>query len=93
MILPPSQRRGFGKFLIALSYALSSKGRKCTPEKPLSDMGKVGYKSYWSEIIIDTLSHIKKSTVSGGIFHPTDGYSPIDWSSLTLKELSDLTAL
>jgi histone acetyltransferase MYST1 len=51
MVMPPYQRRGFGKFLISLSYELS-KGRKCTPEKPLSDMGKVGYKSYWSDTIL-----------------------------------------
>jgi hypothetical protein len=49
--MPPYQRRGFGKFLISLSYELS-KGRKCTPEKPLSDMGKVGYKSYWADTIL-----------------------------------------
>ena len=51
MVMPPYQRRGFGKFLISLSYELS-KGRKCTPEKPLSDMGKVGYKSYWTDTIL-----------------------------------------
>ena len=62
MVMPPYQRRGFGKFLIALSYELSKRaGRICTPEKPLSDMGKVGYKSYWSDTIIEVLHQLKKS--------------------------------
>ena len=91
MVMPPYQRRGFGKFLIALSYHLSQ-GRKCTPEKPLSDMGKVGYKSYWSDTILEALTTIKKSAVAG-IYHPSNGLPPVDWSALTVRELSDLTLL
>ena len=38
MVLPPFQRKGYGKFLISLSYFLSGKveNRICTPERPLS---------------------------------------------------------
>jgi histone acetyltransferase MYST1 len=63
--MPPYQRRGFGKFLIALSYELSKRQspRPCTPEKPLSDMGKVSYKSYWTDIILETLWNIKKGII------------------------------
>jgi hypothetical protein len=61
MVLPPFQRRGYGKFLISMSYYLSGKidNKSCTPERPLSNMGALSYKSYWKETILSALkSHI-----------------------------------
>ncbi|VDK49975.1 unnamed protein product [Anisakis simplex] len=64
-ILPPFQQRGYGKFLIQLSYELSKReGLIGSPEKPLSDLGILGYRSYWSWVVFDALDRGNKVTIS-----------------------------
>ncbi|KAG7089863.1 hypothetical protein E1B28_011507 [Marasmius oreades] len=49
MTLPVRQRKGWGNLLIDFSYLLSKKEKRTgSPEKPLSGLGTLGYKNYWT---------------------------------------------
>lgn len=56
LTLPQYQRMGYGRLLIEFSYELSKKENKVgSPEKPLSDLGLLSYRAYWSDTLIKLL--------------------------------------
>ncbi|KAK9773181.1 putative Acyl-CoA N-acyltransferase [Seiridium cardinale] len=49
LVFPPWQRKGLGALLMGVSYEISKReGIIGGPEKPISELGRKGYKRYWA---------------------------------------------
>jgi histone acetyltransferase MYST1 len=58
LCFPQYQKSGYGKFIISLSYELTKReGKTGSPEKPLSDLGKMAYRSYWTHVLVHLLAN------------------------------------
>jgi histone acetyltransferase MYST1 len=83
LTIPSHQRRGYGSFLIGMSYELSKReGKFGTPERPLSDLGRVSYRSYWSKRILEVMRGHKNM----------NGLTVRDLSLKTMFRESDVTS-
>ena len=79
MTMPQYQRQGYGRFLIDFSYLLSRvEGQPGSPEKPLSDLGRISYHSYWKSVVIEYLYHTTSPKISIRRISQDSGMDPHD---------------
>eukprot|EP00052_Salpingoeca_macrocollata_P019996 m.167358 g.167358 ORF g.167358 m.167358 type:complete len:422 (+) comp21125_c3_seq3:80-1345(+) len=79
LTLPQYRQQGYGKLLIDFSYLLTRAEKKVgSPEKPLSDLGLVTYRSYWRDKILEFLSTFQYNTISIVKLSEITGISQVD---------------
>jgi hypothetical protein len=67
LIFPPWQRKGLGSILMGVSYEISRREEILGgPEKPISDLGKKGYRRFWGAEIARWLLECKETDKKKG---------------------------
>ncbi|XP_078349684.1 histone acetyltransferase KAT7-like [Oculina patagonica] len=86
LTLPMYMKQGYGKMLIDFSYLLSKvEGKVGSPEKPLSDLGLISYRSYWKSILLKYLKNFGFDRISikdisqETALHPSDIISTLQY--------------
>ena len=71
LVFPPWQRKGLGALLMGISYEISRReGVLGGPEKPISDLGRKGYKRFWGTEIARWLLSIDIATATSSLSLP-----------------------
>lgn len=79
LTLPTHRRRGFGFLLMEFSYLLSKREfKQGTPEKPLSDLGLLTYRTFWKIKCLQMLIFLRDET---------------NFRYITLEDLSNLMGM
>ena len=88
MVMPQYQKMGYGRYLIDFSYLLSRiEGMPGSPEKPLSDLGKISYHSYWKSVILEYMASYGSDKISIRRISQDTGMDPHDIAD-TLQRLN-----
>uniref|UniRef100_A0A3B4BQG4 Histone acetyltransferase n=1 Tax=Pygocentrus nattereri TaxID=42514 RepID=A0A3B4BQG4_PYGNA len=83
-------RQGYGKMLIDFSYLLSKVEEKVgSPERPLSDLGLISYRSYWKEVLLRYMYNFQGKEISIKEISQETAVNPVDIVS-TLQSLQML---
>ncbi|TDH03400.1 hypothetical protein EPR50_G00162640 [Perca flavescens] len=90
LTMPQYMRQGYGKMLIDFSYLLSKVEEKVgSPERPLSDLGLISYRSYWKEVLLRYLNNFQGKEISIKEISQETAVNPVDIVS-TLQSLQML---
>ncbi|KAI1353648.1 acyl-CoA N-acyltransferase [Xylaria sp. FL0043] len=72
LVFPPWQRKGLGALLMGVSYEISRReGILGGPEKPISELGRKGYKRFWAGEITRWILELDIPTSSTDSAHST----------------------
>lgn len=86
MVLPVYQKYGYGRFLIEFSYLLSKREELAgTPEKPLSDLGRLSYESYWKFKILEYVNEHKNGKITIEDISKSTGMNFVDIAATLQK--------
>ncbi|PFH58764.1 hypothetical protein XA68_13226 [Ophiocordyceps unilateralis] len=80
LIFPPWQRKGLGALLMGASYEISRReGVMGGPEKPISDLGRRGYRRFWAGEIARWLLGLQVGVGAGETVVAVDDVSRATW--------------
>lgn len=103
LTLPCYQKMGYGKLLIQFSYMLSKVENKVgSPEKPLSDLGLLSYRAFWTDTLVKLLvernnPHLLRKN-NPQLSDSSKESSPalagrLSSSEITIEEISSITCM
>lgn len=93
LIFPPWQRKSLGALLMGASYEISRReGIMGGPEKPISELGRKGYRRFWAGEIARWLLSLERSTDEREVIIDVNDCSQATWIApedclATLREM------